>query len=352
MRDHSCPVDISIRPGYVGGMMELAVRADNAQRSTSQAATTPKVTIVILNWNGYEVTRECLISLSKIDYTNYGIVLVDNGSADGSPERLGAEFPGVILIRNQKNLGFTGGNNVGIRRALEENADYVLLLNNDTVVAPNFLSELIRAGESDKRIGLLNPKIFYFKPSDRIWYAGGSLSIWKGIASHRGSRQVDRGMYDSPEEVTFITGCAFLIKAEVIRKIGLLDECFFYTSEDADWSIRSLNAGYKALYVSSSVIWHKESMDTKHNAGKRFRDFYNVRNMILLARKHARPQHWPTVLLSLSLMLGYRTAGYSVRGEFERVGALFRGLWAGCTHRDISPSVPSGGCERGSSMEA
>jgi GT2 family glycosyltransferase len=305
--------------------MGLAVATNSAESSTPTLKT-PKVSIVILNWNGYGVTRECLASLSKIDYPNCGVVLVDNGSADGSPDRLAAEFPEITLIRNQENLGFTGGNNVGIRRALEENADYVLLLNNDTVVAPNFLSELIRAGESDNRIGLLNPKILYFEPSDRIWYAGGSFNIWKGIASHRGNRELDRGLYDTPEEVTFITGCAFLIKTEVIRKIGLLDECLFYSCEDTDWTIRSLKTGYKALYVPSSVLWHKESMDVKSNAGKAFRDFYNVRNCLLLARRHAKAYHWPSFLFCLALMVSYRMAGYTVRGEFDRVGAIYRGL--------------------------
>jgi GT2 family glycosyltransferase len=179
----------------------------------------------------------------------------------------------------------------------------------------------------------------YFKPPDRIWYAGGSFNIWKGIASHRGSQEVDRGLYNSTEEVTFITGCAFLIKAEVIRKIGLLDECFFYTCEDTDWSIRSLNAGYKAMYVPSSVIWHKESMDVKRNAGKAFRDFYNVRNSLLLVRRHAKAYHWPSFFCCLSLMVLYRTAGYTVRGEFDRVGALYRGLHSGFL-TDLSMSNP------------
>jgi GT2 family glycosyltransferase len=308
--------------------MELAV-GKREDEIWGPAVKAPKVGIIILNWNGYEVTRECLGSLSKIDYPTYEIILVDNGSVDGSPEKLATEFPGMSMIRNKENLGFTGGNNVGIRRALEENMEYVLLLNNDTEVAPQFLSELIRAAESDNRVGLLNPKIMYFKPPDRIWYAGGSFNIWKGIASTRGCQEVDRGLYNTNEEVTFITGCAFLIKAEVIRKIGLLDECFFYTCEDTDWSIRSLHAGYKALYVASSVIWHKESIDVKRNAGKAFRDFYNVRNSLLLARRHARAYHWPSFLVCLALMVSYRTAGYSIRGEFNRVKALFRGLREG-----------------------
>jgi GT2 family glycosyltransferase len=329
-----------IRRALKGRDMEVAI-ATNGVTTSSAASKTPKVSIVVLNWNGYEVTRECLASLSAIDYPNREIVLVDNGSADGSPDRLAAGFPGITLIRNKENLGFTGGNNVGIRRALEENTDYVLLLNNDTVVAPNFLSELIRAGEADPRVGLLNPKILYFEPSNRIWYAGGSFSIWKGIASHRGTREVDCGRYDSPEEVTFITGCALLIKSEVIRKVGLLDDCLFYTCEDTDWTIRSLDAGYKALYVPSSVIWHKESMDVKHNAGKAFRDYYNIRNSLIVARRHARLYHWPSFLFSLAFMVAYRTTGYFIRGEFDRVGAVYRGLRDGF-FMDLSHSLAAG----------
>lgn len=289
----------------------------------------PKVFVIILNWNGYEVTKECLESLRSIDYPNFEIIVVDNGSSDSSPERFRKNFPDLELIRNPKNLGFTGGNNVGIRRALEHGAVYVLLLNNDTVVAPTFLSELIRVAESDERIGILNPKIYYFDNPRTIWYAGGTFNRWRGFARHVGHRTKDVSRYDEIREVTFITGCAYLIKSSVIREIGLLDDLFFYTCEDTDWSIRALQAGFKAVYVPSAVIWHKESYDTKRNVGKPFRDFYNIRNSILLARKHARFYEWPTILASLGILLSYRTAGYLVRREFPRVKALYKGLWAG-----------------------
>jgi GT2 family glycosyltransferase/glycosyltransferase involved in cell wall biosynthesis len=321
--------------------MEPTVERDRAERSRP-AVKTPKVSIIILNWNGYEVTRGCLASLSKIDYPNYEIVLVDNGSTDGSPEKLAAEFPGVTTIRNKTNLGFTGGNNIGVQPALDNHAEYVLLLNNDTVVEPQFLSELIRVGESDDRIGILNPKIYYFDSPARIWYAGGHFSKWRCFSSHVGVGKLDAGAYDCIREVTFITGCAFLIKTKVIQKIGLLDERFFFLWEDTDWSIRALQAGFRAIYVPSAIIWHKESFDTKRNVGKAFRDFYYARNRILLARKHARTYHWPTLFISLGLMLAYRTAGYFLRGEFDRLLALYRGLWAGCRMERFSdPALES-----------
>jgi GT2 family glycosyltransferase len=289
----------------------------------------PKVFVIILNWNGFDVTCDCLRSLASVDYSNMQVVVVDNGSTDCSADRLQQQFGWIRVIRNSVNLGFTGGNNCGIRAALDAEADYILLLNNDTVVAKNFLLELIEAAEADRTVGLLNPKILYFEPADRIWYGGGSFSFWKGIASHRGHRALDQGAYDVRTHVTFITGCAFLIKAETVRKVGMLDDMFFYTCEDTDWSIRCLRAGYKALYVPSATVWHKESIDIKRNAGKAFRDFYNVRNSILLARKHARIYHWPSFLLCFTSMVAYRIAGYSVRGELTRVKAVLRGILKG-----------------------
>src|ERR1700727_1111005 len=133
----------------------------------------PKVSILMVTWKSYEMTRDCLLSLRKLDYPSYEIVLVDNGSGDGSPERLASEFPEVRLLRNATNLGFPAGNNVAIRDALERNPDYLLLLNNDTLVAPDFLSKMVAVAESDEKIGLVNPKILYFEPSHRIWLRGG-----------------------------------------------------------------------------------------------------------------------------------------------------------------------------------
>src|SRR5258708_10223212 len=128
----------------------------------------PKVSIILLNWNSYDVTEDCLLSLRKLNYQNVEVTLVDNGSTDGSVDEISKNFPELRLVKNDKNLGFTGGNNVGIRDVLDRGTDYILLLDNDTVVAPDFLAELVRVAESDAKIGLLNPKIYFFEPHDRI----------------------------------------------------------------------------------------------------------------------------------------------------------------------------------------
>ena len=302
----------------------------------------PRVSIIILNWNSYEVTRDCLVSLGRSDYANFEIILVDNGSRDSSPDRLSREFPSVRLIKNNKNLGFTGGNNVGMRDALGRDTDYLLLLNNDTEVAPDFLSQLVGVAESDPEIGVLNPKIYFYQPADMIWYGGGVHKPWWSFPRHIGVFQRDSDNNGLAQQVTFITGCALLIKTQIARQVGLLDETFFIGFEDADWSKRVMQAGYKAVYVPAAKIWHKISVDTKKNLGKPVKDFYYVRNSILLARKHLRQRrYWPLYWLSLAKYLAYRTAGYTLRLEPARVLALYKGVWSGCSTPIMGPiSIP------------
>jgi GT2 family glycosyltransferase len=289
----------------------------------------PRVVIIVLTWRSYDVTKDCLNSLRKLDYSNFEVVLVDNGSADGSGERLASEFPEVRLIKNEKNLGFPAGNNVAIRYALERNATYLLLLNNDTLAAPDFLSKLVHVAGSDDKIGIVNPKILYFEPSDRIWFGGGFYQPWWSAGKVCGENRRDFGRYDETREITFATGCAFLIKAGVVRQIGLLDEIYFLGFEDLDWTVRATKAGFRAFYVGSALIRHKASYDTTKNLGKPARDFYRTRNSILFARKHVPFRYWPLFLLSLGKYVAYRSAGYLLRAETKRAVMLYRGLWDG-----------------------
>lgn len=302
----------------------------NGIKTANSGAEIPRVSIVVLNWNSYEVTRDCLASLRALDYSNCELVLVDNGSSDGSGERLANEFSEARLIRNEENLGFTGGNNVAIRDVLLRGANYLLLLNNDTIVAANFLRELVHVAEGKREIGLLNPKILYYEPSDRIWYAGGVYRRGWSFAKHLGVGQRENGKYSEVREVSFATGCALLIRAEAFVKVGLLDNSFFFGFEDLDWCVRARKAGYKAVYVPSAVVWHRDGYVTKKNLGKPVKDFYHFRNSVLLARKHLRLWHWPIFFISLARHIVYRTAGYLVRREPKRIAALYRGVWSGC----------------------
>lgn len=254
----------------------------------------PLVYIVVLTWNGKQDTAECLQSLQRLSYPNARVLLVDNASTDGTVEAVRSHFPNVEILVNETNLRFAGGNNVGIKRALANNADYVLLLNNDTIVEPNFLTHLVRAAEGDDSVGMTAPKIYYFHQSRLIWFAGGKIEWWKGWISHIGIREVDRGQYDSIREVDYLTGCCMLVKRKVIEQIGLLDECYFIYGEDADWCIRATRAGYKLLYVPSAVIWHKLSVSAGGHLSW-FKNWNKLKSQLRLMMRYAQPHHWLTI---------------------------------------------------------
>ena len=291
----------------------------------------PRVSIIILNWNNYEVTLECLLSLRKMEYRNFEVVLVDNGSVDGSSERLAESFPEIRLIRNGKNLGFAGGCNVGMRDALSRGAEYVLLLNNDTVVAPGLLAQLVRAAESDPKIVVLNPKIYFFDPPDRLSYAGGVHKRWRLFPKTLGFREKDNGQFDQVREVSFLTGCAMLIKADAIRQIGLFEEIYFHFFEDIEWSLRATRAGFKGLYVPQAAVWHKEHYDTNRNQGQGFIEFYLARNHIIFARKHVPLHDWPLKMTWFGAWMIYRTLVFGSSLDWTKVGSLYKGFWSGCT---------------------
>jgi len=248
----------------------------------------PRVGIILLNWNQEEDTVECLSSLSSIDYPHHEIVLVDNGSTDGSPDRIKNKFPGVTLLKNKANLGFAEGNNVGIRHLQKTGADYFLLLNNDTVVSDNFLSRLIDEAERRPECGILGPKIVYYDSPGVIWYAGGGVSRLTGRTYHFGLRKPDSSAYDSVRRVDFVTGCAMLIKRRVVDEIGGLDPDFFNSHEDVDFCLRARGRGFTMLYVPSSVIRHKYAR-AMGGGFSPFYIYYRVRNGLLLAKKNRFP---------------------------------------------------------------
>lgn len=252
----------------------------------------PKVTIIILNWNGLDVTTECLKSLSEVQYDNFNVVVVDNGSTVDPTEFLNKEFPDVSVLRLKENFGFTGGNNVGMEWALKQSADYVLLLNNDTIVDKQFLSELVHVAEADLTIGALNPKIYYYDFPDRLWFAGGTFSYYSGEVHHLGRKEYDHGQYDKTTEMSFVNGCAFFVRASVLKEVGLLDDRLFIYSEDLDLTLRIMKRGYRCKYVPKSIIWHKEGIDTLRNKSQSFRFHLAVRNILIVMRTNAQWYHY------------------------------------------------------------
>lgn len=279
----------------------------------------PKVICVVLTWNDRENVVECLESLLGLKYRNVEIVVSDNGSTDGSIEEIRGRFPTVTLIENGRNLRWSGGNNVGIEHALSGGADYILLLNNDTIVDSDLITELVRTGESDPSIGLLSPKIYYHSEPRMIWYAGGEVYLWKGIIRHRGIREIDRGQYDSIADTGYITGCALMMKRVVPERIGKLDPTYIAYAEDTDFSLRAAAAGFRLVYVPGALLWHKIGAYWGTVTFRKIRQ--KLRSQMILLRRYAPPLAWFTTIPLFFILDGLRIVWLILTG---RIGGRLR----------------------------
>lgn len=258
------------------------------------------VAIIILNWNGIEDTVKCLTSVEKLVSRDikYKIYVVDNGSTDNSVERLKKEFKSINLIVNSTNLGYASGNNVGIKRAILDGAEYIWLLNNDTVVEKYAMVELVDVFD-DPTIGIATSKIYFmrnhefhykrYKDNERgkvIWYAGGLID-WNNVyGSHRGVDEVDHGQFEDVGETDFATGCSLMITRKCLETIGFFDERYFAYIEDMDLSIRVHKYGWKIVFVPTSILWHKNAGSTDR-PGNDFHQYYMTRNRLLFGLSYA-----------------------------------------------------------------
>lgn len=260
----------------------------------------PWVGIVTINWNNPQETLECLKSLASVSYDRKRIFVVDNGSSDNSVAILSAQQQALNfkLVESKQNTGFSGGCNIGMRKALEDgDASYILFLNNDTTVAPDFLDKLIEGAQSDSDGGIWAPIIYYSARPDEIWFAGGKLH-WVCISQigehkHRIEEgQTLLGGSDPPVassvylETEFITGCAMLVRRKVAQRVGKWDERFFLYFEDIDYSLRAKEAGWKLHIIPSAKIWHKVSATALSKVGSPTILYYHHRNGMLLTRLH------------------------------------------------------------------
>lgn len=313
--------------------------------------TDPNVVIVILNWNGWQDTIQCLKSLYKINYSNYTVMVLDNNSEDESLEKIkdyagrmgrfqdpdvkssssksnflnehikfdvfnyNGEFHSnklnpaeienfhlnhmqnnLILIENDKNYGFAQGNNIGMEFALKYlSSDYILLLNNDTVVDENFLTELVNEAEKNDQFGFLGPKTYFYQDKNKIQAAGGAnIDFIHGESVRVGYDLEDDGrVFCDNQEIDYIMGSCILVRKKVIEKIGFLDATYFTYWEDADWCFRGRESGYKSFYVAKSKIWHKEGTSSPSYS----RIYYHSRNRLYFMRKHASKSQYYRFLL-------------------------------------------------------
>lgn len=302
---------------------------DHESNRNNNIVTQPKIVAVVLNWCGEEMTNHCLHSLLKSDYTKLLILLVDNGSPDGSGERIRRSFPQIEFLQTGQNLGYTGGNNRGIEWALERNADYVLILNNDTVLDPSAITKLAETAENFGRpVDGVAPKILYHDDPERIWYAGGEFSPIKGLGLHWQEGELDEpDEKEATREVTFMTGACCLLSERSLKELKGFDEDFFAYVEDAELSLRMRRAGYKLLYQPAArVLHHCSPPGTQPSAFQiRQRDLNRRRIM----RKHTSLSKRLPFLARFYVTRGILLLGYVLTRDWERARAILQGMGKG-----------------------
>jgi len=241
----------------------------------------PKVSIIILNWNGGKCLKECLNSVLRTKYPNFEVIVVDNASSDGSQEIVKRDYPQVTLIENKENLGFCIGNNIGIEKA---KGDIMVLLNNDTIVDENWVKEIVKKAK-DPNVGIIGCRIYY--PNSRVIQSFGFRMKFLGYWENIGAGQEDYGQFNGIEEVDYVTGAALAIKREVIEKIGKLDPNFYAYGEDIDICLRAKKVGYKVV-TSNAIVYHYGSASWKHFPIKKA--YLNSINILYLIMKHFPPK--------------------------------------------------------------
>ena len=284
----------------------------------------PEISVIIVDWNGYNDTLSCLNSLKKVTYKNLQVIVIDNGSEKDGYLELKNEFPNLKVIRTEFNLGFTGGNNVGIRYALEKGTDFVLLLNNDTIVTPEFVEPLLKVFDRNDKAGIVAPQINYYDEPNKIWTAGGKISKFRG-SGFAYSDHYDDGSKKDDKKVTFVSGCCMLIKKEVLEKVGLFDENFFLYVEDADLCCRTIIAGYNIIVSNSSKIFHKISRSTSGNLSQ-LPLYYVTRNRLYFAKKNFPGVNILT-LLYVFITMFFKSIEWAVQGKFSNIFVIKKAFY-------------------------
>ena len=283
----------------------------------------PLVTTVILNTNRREDTLACLTTLAEGSYAPHHIIVLDNASVDGSVEVIRYRFPAVEVIALEQNLGYAGNNNVGIDAAMAQGADWVFVLNEDTIVADDCIAQMIAAAEKDPQVGIAGPMVYHFSEPNVIQSAGGKLDEhWNSV--HVGQNEDENGQYALPRQVDWISGCAILVKREVIEKIGALDVRFFYYWEETDWCLRARENGWKVLHVPQAHLWHK-GVQRDYRPSPNV-TYYATRNHFLFLRNHRAPfsvwlYTWFQVLRTL--------ASWTIKPQWRQMHPHRDAMWQG-----------------------
>ncbi len=289
----------------------------------------PKVLICVLNWNNLSDTLQCLQSIFCSNYPEFSVLVVDNNSKDKPADSISNLYPQVKMISNSTNLGYTGGNNQGLRMAASQNFDYIWLLNSDCTIESNTLTELINAAVQDPSVGLLSPVIYYHDHPNRILYCGSVFDLKNQKKSFtRDLNQLEEWQYKIPEKIC-LWGTALLIKAALIHDVGLLDEIFFAYDEDIDYSIRSAQAGYRRLIIPVARVFHKKSLYKSEEIQYPLHYyFYSSRNEYFLWKKHieaSQRKKYSPKYIRFALQF---SANCKEKGGIPEAQACLDGMWS------------------------
>lgn len=242
----------------------------------------PKIYIIILNWNGKNDTCESVRSVQKIEYSNYEVIVVDNGSQDDSVKTFKNNFPGITIIENNANLGYAEGNNRGIAHAMSKGCDYIFILNNDAIVDPNIIKNFLNVSKERPKAGVFGAKIYYLKEPNKIWFAGAAWLREIAEFTHIGQDQIeDNSTWSDIREIDYACGCALFVKSEVIQNIGYLEPKYFLTWEESDFCYKARRAGFECLLVPSAHVWHKVSASFSGGNWGLLQRYFMQRNRLL-----------------------------------------------------------------------
>lgn len=284
---------------------------------------TPPVTVIIVAWNQLDKTLDCLETVVRLDYANFNVLLVDNGSEPPLADAIQARFPAVEIARLPENLGFAGGYNAGIRRALLPGVTYVLLLNNDTLVDPAALTHLMAEMQTDGDVGLVTAKLYYADDPQRIWSVGANFNVFLDLKD-RGDNQLDVGQWAAPRTIAFAPFCGILVRRKVFESVGFLDEGFFLYYEDVDYCLRARAAGWRMRLSPAAHVWHAVSASSGGQESPA-RRYWLARSGGRYFRKHGRG---PRMLLIAPFRLG-SALKTSLRLLLGGRGDALRAYWAG-----------------------
>lgn len=296
----------------------------------------PLTWIIILNFNRHKDCIQCVNSLLGLEYENFQILIIDNSSDVSDREKL-REFIETLKLKCSKikylelpqNLGFAGGNNVGIKTAIEEGAEFIWLVNNDVIVAPKSLKMLVKCAQEEEKAAFVGSKIFFFDQPDLIQHAGGKVCSWKAVTRHIGLGQKDQPEFSKRKTVDFVTGASLLVRVKALNQIGLMDESYFLYWEDTNWMVRGRKKGWLTYYEPNSIVWHKGSITLAESSY--LLTYYGTRNALIFARRNYSLLHFLCALFLRTGLVLFIILTSLIKREFKEdpkiTVARILGIW-------------------------